>query len=168
MYVKIVAALTGVYFLSACSNTVEITQEPVLYTKTVELNEKGTTSFVVRAYLKEGSSRNELSGVPCVFKGVGFGSEFVTPATVIAPDMGARTPVASVTCVYSDMEEVRVMPPFNRTLAEINETTSNAAANHGLIGAVVGSIAAGVQKSRRDPTLDVYAYRSSRIEFEIE
>ncbi|KIC11839.1 hypothetical protein RA19_04160 [Leisingera sp. ANG-M1] len=103
--------------------------------------------------------------MPCKLQGQGFNSAFTTPAVVIAPEIGAKAQVASVTCSYNEEAKTKVLEPYNKTVADINANANAAAVNHGLLGALVGSIAAGVQTSRRDPSKDIYAYHSSSVVF---
>jgi hypothetical protein len=51
------------------------------------------------------------------------------------------------------------------TTLEIDTSAQRATAGAGLLGLVVGGISASVQRSRRDPMLDVYGYSDVNIEF---
>jgi len=148
--------LISLLLVASCTS-LPIDQEPVQYKATKPLNENGTSDFTVRSY-EAGADRKEIKGVPCVFKGLGFIAKFTTPAVVISPNMGPRTPVASLTCTYEGMRSFEIVKPVNRTVADINANARSIATNAGLIGAIVGEIAAAHQRSRRDPTLDVYGY----------
>ena len=150
MIVLIGIALTG------CAVT-PIGQEPIRYRATRTLHEKGTSNLTVRAIsTKEGY--NELAGVPCEFKADGYSSNFVTPAIVITPDMGPRTPVASLTCTFQGEKFFQIVQPINDTTMAIDQNASVAGAGAGLIGVIVSGISASAQRSRRDARLDVYGY----------
>ncbi len=84
----------------------------------------------------------------------------------MAPDFGTQTPIALLKCKYNAEEQAFTQEPYNQTIASIKQRNQQATANQGLIGALIGGIATGIQTSRRDPTKDVYAYRSKRITFE--
>lgn len=163
MRIKSVAALGAVLAMSACA-VAPIKQEPVQYKATMPLHEKGTSNFTVRTYdMHDGY--HEISGVPCTFKGHGFHSEFTTPAVVVAPDMGPRTPVASLTCEYNGQKSFQIVQPVNITLAKIDQNAQAAGAGAGLIGLIVTGISDSSQRSRRDATLDVYGYPDLRASF---
>lgn len=156
--------LAAMAFLAACDGA-EINQPPVPYTPTKTLNEAGVTSFTARAYLKADGERNELTGVSCTFKGDGFRSSFVTPAVVSAPNMQLRTPPASVTCTYNGVSKTQVMTPYNKTVADIQNQGASYGAGGGLLGAIIGGAIATSQVNERDPSLDIWAYRSVSVEF---
>lgn len=159
--------LGGALIALAACQPAEIEQAPVPYTATKNLNNKGVSNFTVRSYIKhKGKAATEAKGVPCKFAGDGFRSSFVTPAILTAPDMGQLTPAASVTCTFNDKTKTVPMVAVNLTTNEIDARAMNMAAGGGLLGAVVGSISASTQKSRRDATLDRYGYNSVRVEFE--
>lgn len=164
MIFKNLCMLTVIGTITACTST-EITQHPIEYTPKHSLNEKGTTSFTFRTFSKASGSRKELSGVDCKLNSSSFHSSFVTPAEVTAPDMGTRTPVASIECVHDGEEKIKILEPYNKTISDINSQANTNAAANGLIGAFIGGIAAGVQKSKRDPSEDIYSYRDGSVVF---
>ncbi len=159
-----VVAGIGLIALAGCE-VAEITQAPIQYVPTRNLNEKGVSDFTARTYLLSDGSRKELSGVPCEFAAPGFGARFVTPAVVSTPDMGPRTPTGSLTCTHNGEEKLVIMRPFNETVAEIEQSAASAGAGAGLIGVIVSGISASTQKSRRDATLDQYGYPDAFVEF---
>ena len=73
--------------LTGCE-VAEITQPPVQYKATKNLNEKGVSDFTSRTFVTTDGSRKEVSGIPCKFKAPGFSASFVSPAVVSTPDMG--------------------------------------------------------------------------------
>ncbi|MQQ08782.1 hypothetical protein GFB49_09980 [Epibacterium sp. SM1979] len=150
--------------LSACVGTT-IEQPPIEYQTSKALQARSSTAFTMRTHTRETGVRKEITGVPCEFTGQGFKSNFTTPAIVKAPELGGRTQVASVSCVYNGETKHVVLEPYNKTLADINASSNSSAAASGLVGAFIGSISAGIQKSRRDPSEDVYAYRDSSVVF---
>jgi hypothetical protein len=121
------------------------------------LNENGTSTLTVRS-VSTGGSYKELAGVPCEFKADGFSSRFVTPAEVVTPNMGLRTPVASLTCTLDGQKFFQIVQPMNDTTAAIDANASAAGAGAGLIGVIVTGISSSSQRARRDATLDVYGY----------
>ena len=142
--------------LTGCA-AVPIGQEPIPYTATKALNEKGTSNLTVRSVSTKDGYK-ELAGVPCELKGDGFRSVFVTPAIVVTPDMGPRVPVASLTCTFEGKKFFQIIQPINETVTSIDRNASAAGAGAGLVGIVVSGISASSQRSRRDATLDVYGY----------
>ncbi|WP_417808471.1 hypothetical protein [Thioclava sp.] len=142
--------------LSACA-AAPIEQEPIPYRATKTLNEKGTSNFTVRTYSTKGSYQ-EVKGVPCQFKADGFYADFVTPAVVVSPNMGPRTPVASLTCTYEGEKYFKIVQPINDTTTKIDQNASAAGAGAGLIGVIVTGISSSSQRARRDANLDVYGY----------
>ncbi|MEJ1991226.1 MAG: hypothetical protein P8X50_05755 [Maritimibacter sp.] len=156
--------LAAMAFLAACAGA-DINQPPVDYIPTQTLNEVGTTSFTVRTYSRAGGERNELSGVSCKFQGKGFHSSFVTPAVVAAPNMQLRTPPASVTCTYNGVTKTQVLKPYNKTLYDIEHNGASIGANAGLLGAIIGGAIASASASKRDTSVDVWAYHDARVEF---
>jgi hypothetical protein len=157
-------AAAAVAALSACVPA-EINQKPITYRPTKKLNEKGTHSFEARAFSVQPGKKEELRGVPCKMSAAGFSSSFTTPAVVITPDMGQRTPTGSIECVYEGQKKLEILEPRNMTTLEIDTSAQRATAGAGLLGLVVGGISASVQKSRRDPMLDVYGYSDVNVEF---
>lgn len=151
-------------FVAGCEQA-EITQPPVQYVATKQLNEKGVSDFTARSFITADGTRKEISGVPCSFKAPGFRAKFVTPAVVATPDMGPRTPTGSLTCTYNGAEKLVIMRPFNETLAQIDQSAYAAGAGAGLLGVIVTGIAASNQKSRRDARLDQYGYPDTNVEF---
>jgi hypothetical protein len=160
----LVSAATGVLLLAGCE-VAEITQPPVQYRATKNLNEKGVSDFTARTFLFEGGSQKEVSGVPCKFSAPGFRSSFVTPAVVVTPDMGPRTPTGSITCSYNGADKLVIMRPYNETVAQIEQSANSAGAGAGLIGVIVSGISASTQKSRRDANLDQYGYPDVSVPF---
>jgi hypothetical protein len=164
---KYLIVLSGIA-VTACSTNAEITQAPIEYVKNGSFNSKAyvsDTSFEIRTFTKSSGSNKELIDVPCKFSGKGFQSRFNSPAYVTAPNFGTQTPIALLKCKYNEEEQAFTHEPYNQTIASIKQRNHQATANQGLIGALIGGIATGVQTSRRDPTKDVYAYRSKRITF---
>jgi hypothetical protein len=156
MRIEGIFGLATVLFVAACA-VAPIEQDPVQYQATTPLHEKGTTNFTVRTYdVKDGLQ--ELTGVPCEFKGEGFHASFTTPAVVVAPDMGPRTPVASLTCSYNGQKSFQIVQPVNITLQKIDENASASGAGAGIVGLIVSGISDSAQRSRRDATLDIYGY----------
>ena len=142
--------------LSGCA-AVPIGQEPIPYTATKDLNEKGISNLTVRSVSMNGTYQ-EIAGVPCELKGDGFRSTFVTPAIVVTPDMGPRTPVASLRCTHEGQAFFQILQPINDTVSSIDQNASAAGAGAGLVGIIVSGISASSQRARRDATLDVYGY----------
>lgn len=161
---KALAILLGCVIVSGCAQA-PIEQEPVPYRATKALHEKGTSNFTVRSYSTKGSYK-ELKGVPCEFKADGFKSSFVTPAVVVSPDMGPRTPVGSINCSYDGEKFFRVIQPINDTLVKIDQNANASGAGAGLIGVIVSGISASSQRSRRDANLDVYGYPDIAANFD--
>lgn len=159
-----VCATFSIIFLAGCEQA-EITQPPVQYRATKNLSEKGVRDFTARAFIMEEGSLKEISGVPCKFSAPGFGSSFITPAVVVTPDMGTRTPTGSLTCTYNGKEKLEIMRPYNETIAEIQQSAYAAGAGAGLVGVIVSGISESTQKSRRDPNLDQYGYQDVSIIF---
>jgi len=157
----LLAAAVG---MTACAGT-DINQPPIRYTATKALNERGTSSFQVVTYTKSSGSRKQVRGVPCTFAGDGFSSSFTTPAVVISPNMGGRTPVASVTCNLNGEKKTRIIEAYNETLQGINNGAMSATAGGGLVGLIVGGAVAAVQSSNRDVSQDVYGYPDVAITF---
>ncbi|KFE35939.1 hypothetical protein [Thioclava atlantica] len=124
----------------------------------------GTSNFTVRTYSTKGSYQ-EVKGVPCTFKADGFHAEFTTPAVVVTPDMGPRTPVASISCVYQGEKVFRIVQPINDTTTKIDQNAAAAGAGAGLIGVIVTGISSSSQRARRDATLDVYGYPDQALQF---
>lgn len=151
---KLMLALTGIT-VAACAQA-PIQQEPIPYRATKNLQENGTSSFVVRSVSKNGYQ--EIAGVPCEFKADGFRSTFTTPALVLSPNMGLRTPVASLTCTYNGQQFFQLMQPINDTTAAIDANANAAGAGAGLIGLIVSGVSSSTQRARRDATLDMYGY----------
>ena len=165
MRMKTTIFLVAAVGLAACAGT-EINQPPIRYVATKSLNERGTSSFQVVTYTKAGSgSRKQVRGVPCTFSGDGFSSSFTTPAVVVSPNMGARTPVASVVCDLDGVKKTRIVEPFNETLAGINNGAMAAATGGGLVGLLVGGAVAAVQSSNRDANQDIYGYPDVAVTF---
>ncbi len=164
MKIALYGVAIAVVFLSGCE-VAEITQPPVQYKATKNLNEKGVSDFTARTFTAADGSRKEISGVPCKFDAPGFGSTFVTPAVVSTPDMGPRTPTGSITCSYNGGNKLEIMRPFNETVAQIEQSAANAGAGAGLIGVIVTGISASTQKSRRDANLDRYGYSDVSVMF---
>jgi hypothetical protein len=130
--------VVGLTILSGCA-AVPIAQEPIPYQTTKALHEKGTSNLTVRSVsMKDGYQ--ELKGVPCELKADGFKSNFVTPAVVVTPDMGPRTPVASLTCTYGDQKFFQILQPVNDTVKSIDANASAAGAGAGIIGVIVSGI----------------------------
>lgn len=144
--------------------TVPIGQEPIPYKATKALNEKGTSNLTVRSVSMAGGYR-EIAGVPCELKGDGFKSVFVTPAIVVTPDMGPRTPVASLTCTFEGKKFFEIVQPINDTVTSIDRNASAAGAGAGIIGVIVSGMSASTQRARRDATLDVYGYPDTTATF---
>lgn len=163
-FILIAAALAT---LTACT-AADITQAPVSYKATKTLNAKGVHNFTARTYTKSSSGRNEIVGVPCKFSANGFQSSFVTPALVTTPDMGPRTPPASITCTYEDQNKLKVMPVVNITVRDIAASARSSGYGAGLVGLVVAGISESAQKSRRDANLDVYGYNNVSVEFDTD
>ncbi|WP_166417052.1 hypothetical protein [Cochlodiniinecator piscidefendens] len=159
--------LASILILAGCAGT-EITQAPVQFSATQALNEKGITDFTARTYVREEGQRREVSGIPCRFSAPGFSASFTTPAVVMTPDMGGRTPSGSITCTYQGQEKLVVMRAINQTTAEIQANANAAGAGAGLIGVIVSGISASTQMSRRDANLDIYGYQNVAVQFEIE
>ena len=150
--------------LTGCE-VAEITQPPVQYKATKNLNEKGVSDFTSRTFVTTDGSRKEVSGIPCKFKAPGFSASFVSPAVVSTPDMGPRTPTGSVTCSYNGKDKLQIMRPFNETVLQIEASAASAGAGGGLIGLIVTEISSSTQKSRRDANLDQYGYPDVTIVF---
>lgn len=153
--------------LSACE-VADITQAPIPYTATKSLKAKGTHNFTARTFVKSSKGRNEVSGIPCTFTADGFKASFVTPALVTTPDMGQRTPPASITCKYKDVSKLEIMPAVNITVRDITASARSYGYGSGLVGLVVAGISESSQKSRRDATLDVYGYNNVIVQLDIE
>jgi len=141
--------------LAGCA-AVPIAQEPVVYRATKALHEKGTSNLTVRS--ASSASMQEITGVPCELKGDGFVSNFTTPAIVVTPDMGPRTPVASLTCTYDGKKFFQIVQPVNDTVNGIDQNASAAGAGAGIVGLIVSGISSSSQRARRDANLDVYGY----------
>jgi len=166
-YIKPIA-LISLAALAAC-NSADITQAPIQYRATQALNAYGTSDFTARTYTKtEGGSRKEVSGVPCKFVAPGFNSSFTTPAVVVSPNMGPRTPAASVTCTYNGAEKVAILRSYNETTAEISSRAQASTAGMGLLGAVVGGIVATSQINKRDVSRDIFGYPDTAVVFDVE
>ena len=153
----LVPVLLTIGVLAGCVGA-EITQPPVQYVATKKLNEKGVNDFTARTFVRTDGGIKELSGVPCEFAAPGFGAKFLTPAVVATPDMGPRTPTASITCKYNEKTKLEILKPVNLTITEIEQSANAAGAGAGLIGVIVSGISASSQKSRRDANLDRYGY----------
>lgn len=160
----LIGASFGVFFLAGCEMA-EITQPPVQYKATKNLQEKGVRDFTAWTFTSIKGSVKEVSGVPCKFAAPGFSSTFVTPAVVATPDMGPRTPTGSLSCTYNGVTKLEIMRPFNETVTQIEQSATNAGAGAGLIGVIVTGISAATQKSRRDATLDQFGYPDKSVIF---
>jgi len=150
--------------ISGCEMA-EITQAPIQYKATKQLNEKGVRDFTARTFALIEGVQKEVSGVPCNFVAPGFGAKFVTPAVVSTPDMGTRTPAGSLTCRYGGVDKLIIMRPINETVAQIEQSAANAGAGAGLVGVIVSGISASNQKGRRDANLDQYGYPDAIVQF---
>lgn len=165
MTIRFTLTLLAPLALVACAVPVEVDQAPVPYTALKPLNEVGTSSFTVR--VMNGSSRipKEMTGIPCTFGGDGFVSSFTAPAVVTAPNMGPRTPAASVKCSFEGRTETRALQAQNRTLGDITGTVS-AGAQAGVVGVLVGGAVAAAQTVTRDKSADVWGYPDVTITFD--
>ena len=162
---KLALILAASLGLTACAAT-EIDQPPIRYVATKSLQERGTSSFLVVTYTRQpGQTRKQVRGVPCTFAGDGFKSTFNTPAVVISPNMGARTPVASVTCELNGEKKTKIVEAYNETLAGINNGAMAATTGGGLVGLIVGGAVAAVQAGNRDVNQDVFGYPDVDITF---
>jgi hypothetical protein len=164
MKMKLLSAATVFVLLTGCE-VAEITQPPVQYKATENLNEKGVSDFTARTFSTEDGNRKELSGIKCEFSAPGFSSTFVSPAVVSTPDMGPRTPTGSLTCYHNGANKLVIMRPINETVAEIESSATNAGAGAGIIGVIVTGISSSTQKSRRDANLDQYGYPDAAVTF---
>ncbi len=165
MHIRRALPLLAPLALAACTVPAQIDQAPVPYTALKPLNEVGTSSFSVR--VMNGASRipKEMTGIPCTFGGDGFVSSFTAPAIVTAPNMGARTPAASVKCSFEGRTQTRALQAQNKTLGDITGTVS-AGANAGVVGVLVGGAVAAAQTVTRDKTADVWGYPDVTITFD--
>lgn len=160
--------LCSIAILAGCTTPAKITQAPISYSKARSFDTKSfksDTSFVVRTLTKSSGSKAEITGVPCKFQGQGFSATFTSPAVVTAPNFGKKTPTTTLSCTYNEETVNSENKPFNLTTAQISARNQNAVAGHGLLGVLVASVATGIQKSRRDESKDVYAYRSKNVLF---
>ncbi|MAM62096.1 hypothetical protein [Maritimibacter sp. UBA3975] len=157
--------LVAVLSLAACAMPIEVDQPPVPYITLKPLNEVGRSSFTVRAFNEESGRAREMSGIPCTFGGDGFVSTFTAPAVVTAPNMGPRTPPASVKCSYDGRTKTRSLTPVNQTIGQIAGTVS-AGANAGVVGVLVGGAVAAAQTVTRDKEADVWGYPDVSITFD--
>lgn len=162
---KIKSLSVGIFLVLSGCEVAEITQPPVQYRATKNLNEKGVSDFTARTFVTKDGSRKEVSGIPCKFSAPGFSSSFVTPAVVSTPDMGPRTPTGSVTCSYNGADKLEIMRPINETVMQIETSAASAGAGAGLIGVIVTGISSSTQKSRRDANLDQYGYADVAVVF---
>lgn len=165
MFVRRALPVLALLALAACSVPAQIDQAPVPYTALKPLNEVGTSSFTVRVMNGETRFPKEMTGIPCTFGGDGFVSSFTAPAVVTAPNMGPRTPAASVKCSYNGRTQTRALQAQNKTLGDITGTVS-AGANAGVVGVLVGGAVAAAQTVTRDKTADVWGYPDVTITFD--
>ncbi|WP_298498124.1 hypothetical protein [uncultured Maritimibacter sp.] len=160
-----IAAFLPLVALAACSQPLQVNQAPVQYTATKPLYERGTSSFTVRVVNGSGRMSREMSGIPCTFSGDGFQSSFTAPAVVISPNLGTKTPVASVSCSFEGNTQTRPLQPINKTLQQIAGSVSTGS-TVGAVGTVVGGAVAAVQSVTRKEDNDVYGYPDVEIVFQ--
>ncbi|MBV7410815.1 hypothetical protein KJP29_17665 [Maritimibacter sp. DP1N21-5] len=162
---RILISFVTLSLLAACSAPLTVNQAPVPYTATKPLYENGTSSFTVRVLNGSGRIAREMSGIPCTFQGDGFQSSFVAPAVVVSPNLGPRTPVASVTCSFEGNSQTRPLQPINKTLQQISGSVSTGS-TVGAVGAVAGAAVAAVQSVTRKEDNDVFGYPDVEIVFQ--
>ena len=173
MHIRTVALIIGsVAGLSACTESMEITQAPVDVTRNssfVTQNYVGDDQSVVRSYFAEdeekGTEKTEFAGAQCQIKGRGFSAKFTTPVILNLPDYDYYTAAATGQCAVNGVARPLVLKPYNETVRARTEAASNAGASGGLIGILAAGIVSGVVEAANDPSDDDWDYPNASVMF---
>lgn len=153
--------------LGACSNQLEITQPPVAYKTVKQLpaqTYRGDAETTIRTKVKTKDGSSELSGATCTLSTPYTVSQFQTPARVVTPNLGPATPTAHLKCATTDLSAQKNLGAANISLAERSSRAQASGAGAGIIGAIAGSIVAGVNEGRGDRPTDVHGYMPVALE----
>ncbi len=159
--------LGTVLVLGACQTTTS-SKTPVPYESTSRIAPSGVAEFKVRSLVRNGSKKDEVKGAPCSMTGVGFRSEFKTPAVVSAPVFGPITKPVTLECRYKDQIRKTTVAPFNKDQKDANKSLITLKGATSVTGAVIAAAKIGTAMAPRDKNRDKYEYPNSTVIFDKE
>ena len=120
---------------------------------------KGVSTVVLRTYYdgEELGDRKEIGGAKCSITASNlYTAEATSPATLVVPNYGGRSPLVSGKCTSGTMMGEGTAEIYNLRTEEIRSASSGA----GLIGFVVGAAIAHATADENDP----YLYRDLAVD----